>query len=205
MGNGSIDDFSRYTEHIRAYHSYVNNGNLMASNGMEQMIDNNAHMKVHDDNGMNKVDLDEIGRCNNLLPFQPLMSKPFLFDATPQIVAKYEPSSFDQKSLKTIKANVSSSLCISVFGLYKSNIFCSIGKGIGCSKLKTPMQVMKEPTIFTRVQDENLDFAQMYNSKMVTRSFPSLKTKASLSSLCILENMQLVVIGTNNGKVFTCG
>ena len=220
--NGNIDDYSRYTEHIRAYHSYINNNNSMASNGMEQ--ENNDHNKSgnsnnnndnddYDDNNnveLNVSEYDQINNCNNLLPFTPIISKPFLFNSTPEIIARYNPSKFDQKSLKTIKTNLSQ-YKITDFGLYKSNIICSIGKGIGYAKLKTPIQILKEPTIFTQqniANDDlniNNDFATKYNSKMITRSFPSLKTKSSLSSLSILENMHLVIIGTNNGKIFTCG
>ena len=215
--NGNIDDYSRYTEHIRAYHSYINNNNSMASNGMtqQQQPNNNNNESDYktlinqnmnnDYNLINNNKHDEINNCNNLLPFTPIISKPFLFNSTPQIIAKYNPSKFDQKSLKTIKTNLSQ-YKITDFGLYKSNIICSIGKGIGYAKLKTPIQVLKEPTTFTGTNNiDNIDFAKQYNSKMITRSFPSLKTKSSLSSLSILENMHLVIIGTNNGKVFTCG
>merc|ERR1712154_610579 len=137
---------------------------------------------------------DDIANCNGLLPSVPIMAQPFMFGRAPEVVAWYNPG-------RTTKAKES----ITDFGLYQSNIICSIGKGIGYAKLKTPMQILKDPQLFTADRKGTGDFAETYNAKMITRSFPSLKTKASLSSLGILENMHLVIIGTNNGKVFTCG
>eukprot|EP01083_Nonionella_stella_P299576 1018259_1 len=203
--NGDIDDYSRYTEHIRAYHSYINRNNSMASNGMQQVMSNSMNPIVIDADVVRSMNPEIDENCNNLLPFTPIITKPFLFNSTPEIIARYNPSRFDPKSLKTIKTNLSQ-YKITDFGLYKSNIICSIGKGIGYAKLKTPIQVLKEPNVFTQQHShQSHKFAKIYNSKMITRSFPSLKTKSSLSSLSILENMHLVIIGTNNGKVFTCG
>ncbi len=142
--NGDIGDYSRYTEHISAYHSYINNNNSMASNEMGQLymstssIINNGNREINaadDINNMinNNYKLinmkDEIGHCNNLLPFTPIISELFLFNSTPQIIAKYITNKFDPKSLKTIKTNLSQ-YKITDFGLYKSNIICSIGKRI---------------------------------------------------------------------------
>ena len=174
--NGNIDDYSRYTEHIRAYHSYINNNNSMASNGMEQSHhQNQMHPKDDDDEdaeaeGINASEYDQINNCNNLLPFKPIISKPFLFDSTPEIIARYDPSKFDQKLIKTIKTNLSQ-YKITDFGLYKSNIICSIGKGIGYAKLKTPIQVLKEATIFTQQSISSFDNEESIIFKMTLQQY----------------------------------
>ncbi len=71
---------------------------------------------------MEIIDNKNYNNCNrNLLPFTRIISKPFLFNKTPQIIAKCNPNKFDTKSLKTIKTNLSQ-YKITDFGLYKSNI-----------------------------------------------------------------------------------
>ena len=121
----------------------------------------------------------DVQHWNNLLPSTPLMSKPFLFESTPEVVAKYDASKLDtRKTQKSLKSHSSKPAHhkITDFQLYKSNIICSVGKGIGYAKLKTPSQVMREPVTssfsnFSQSQHQPFgsekNFAATFNSKMV--------------------------------------
>jgi len=217
--NGDVDGYCRYTEHLRAAHRLIAGpvpmDDRLASGSEQTLSVHSASSRrqqviaemLEDGVAINHHDVEH---QNNLLPSTPMMAKPFLFESTPEVVAKYDASALDLKSLKSIKSNTSPHHKITDFRLYKSNIICSIGKGIGYAKLRTPSQRRREGPIsasasFASTASVHSKHSGPTNSRMVTRSFAALKTKSSLSALSVLHQDHLLVVGTQNGKVFTCG